>query len=200
MPEWIKNIFGAAVGLGFWLLMVGVLCIGVVGIVWFTEYFVDWLAVLNQLTTAALVLLLIASFFPRARAFTGNAIVFCSYIFGSLLWLFSLVVTYEYWGILGVFIGAVLLGVGIFATGLFALLIYEGFLSALFIVFSLLVVYGIRMLGYWILSKYRPKSQYRDELMDRIVSGKADVADWMEADGHITHESNLAIKAKEEKN
>lgn len=156
MPESLKNAGWAGLGIGFYLLLAIAFGFGVVILVWFTEYFSEWLAALNQLTTVALIILLFVSLFPRARKFSGNLIVTCSYAFGLLLWLFCLVVTYEFWGVLGVFIGAVLMGVGIFFTAFVALLIHGDFSSAGIILFSLLIVYGIRILGHWVIEKYRP--------------------------------------------
>lgn len=158
----------------------------VVGLVRFTVYFNDWLTVLNQITTAFLVLFLLTSVIPSARNFTGNWIVICSYVFGILLWLFCLVVTYEFWGLFGVFMGAVLFGVGIFVTALVALVVHGDISSAGLILFSLVMIYGVRMLGYWIASRYHSMAMNRKELLDRVTSGKADMADWMEADGYIT--------------
>jgi hypothetical protein len=167
MIESLKNVLWGGLGIGFYLFLIGVFIVGVIGLVLFTEHFADWLGTLNSITLMALVLLSLSSFVPSARAFTGNGIVFCSYIFGVLLWLFALVVTYEFWGVIGVFIGAVLLGIGIFATGFFALLFNGEFSSALIILGSLVLTYGVRVLGHWILSKYRPRITSHEVLSER---------------------------------
>lgn len=177
MPESIKNGFYSVLGMGFWLLMVGVFAAGVIGVAWFRETFSNLFKIVNDITFGVFVLLVIVSVIPRAREFTGNWIVVCSYVFGVLLWLICLVVTYELWGFFGIFLGVIMLGFGIFVTAFIALLMHGEFLLAASILLSLCLIYGARVLGYWIISKYRTREPLRNEPMDTIVSVATDTSD-----------------------
>lgn len=66
--------------------------------------------------------------FKPTRSFAGLGIYFASYVFGLTLWVWSLVLTYNLWGIFAVLIGLFFAGIGIVPVALLATL-FSGKLS-----------------------------------------------------------------------
>lgn len=70
-----------------------------------------------------------------------------SYVFGLTLWFLGLLLTYFTWGFLGVFIGLVLVGVGVVPVAMLAMLL-NGELFVLFVLVLLTILtFGLRFLG-----------------------------------------------------
>ncbi|HAP00260.1 MAG TPA: hypothetical protein DCQ83_09480 [Fibrobacteres bacterium] len=59
---------------------------------------------------------------PRTRLFAGLGIIAASYVFGFTLWMWSLLLTYNLWGLFAVILGLFFLGVGIVPIALLAAL------------------------------------------------------------------------------
>ena len=93
------------------------------------------------------------SAFKNLRAFCGLYIFRSSYVVGVTLWAWCLLLTYFIWGWIAVVIGLLLVGIGIFPMAMLA----TGFTGAWPIFFQVVlwaaVVYGMRFLGVFILSK-----------------------------------------------
>lgn len=62
------------------------------------------------------------AFFRKSMRFAGVGLFLASYVFGALLWTGSLVFTYTLWGMLAVFLGLFLLGIGVVPFALLATL------------------------------------------------------------------------------
>jgi len=93
------------------------------------------------------------SVFKKLRAFCGLYIFRSSYVVGVALWAWCLLLTYFIWGWIAVVIGLLLVGIGIFPMALLA----TGFTGEWGIFWQIVifaaVVYGMRFLGAFILSK-----------------------------------------------
>lgn len=156
--EWGWGALGILIFLGFSLVTVAL----VVGGTWLTETYYNVFQIINGVVTAVILILIVLSVFPRFRAFTGSGIVIGTWIWGALFWLFCLTVTYEFWGFLGIFVGVIFFGVGVFVTALLALLFDGQISSALFLLLNLAVIFAIRYLGAWITTKHRTKHEVID--------------------------------------
>lgn len=110
---------------------------------------------ISSFTWAIIWLLLPISLIPQLRNFTGGGIVLGTYIVGAILWLFCFFVTFQLWGVLGIIIGVLFLGLGVFFTALLALLFDGQFMSALTLGLVLIQIFIFRFLGFWIMSKYK---------------------------------------------
>lgn len=108
----------------------------------YTDYLSPILQYLDGLAFVFSFLFLFLCIFRKCRIFAGTALVYCSYAIGIDLWFQSLVNTNASFGFGGVFIGIVLLGVGIYFTGLLALL-----WAHLFATFWAFIAIGAFMLG-----------------------------------------------------
>jgi hypothetical protein len=85
--------------------------------------------------------------FRKFRIWAGQLLALSALLLLIGLWLGSLVNTFEVFGGVGVFIGVVILGVGIFFTGLAALLWAHSWLTFFWFLGSGIYMYGISVLG-----------------------------------------------------
>lgn len=158
MREKIKNVGWGIIGFSVLVLIFLVATFILDGVSNVIENYNALISTVNNWVTGFVVILLILSVFPKLREYTGAGIVISTFIWGATLWFFSLFVTYQLWGILGVIVGIVFLGIGVFATAFLAL-IFDGQASGAFLILlSLVMIYAVRMLGVWITSKARVQS------------------------------------------
>ena len=69
---------------------------------------------------------------------------------GLVLWLASFAITFQIWGVVGLVIGIILLGVGLFVTGLAALIYTDQTSNALLLGGGILIVVATSAFGDWI--------------------------------------------------
>jgi len=153
----IKDIGWAGLGLIIMVFLFVLIVFFVKGGVWIFVNFYGFIQVIDRWVFAIIALLLVLSVIPKFRLFTGFGIYYLTYIWGAFFWLFCLFITYEYWGLFGIFIGIILAGIGVFLTSFLAILLDGQFFDAFMIVLNLILIYTIRSLGYWIASKYKNK-------------------------------------------
>ena len=123
---------------------------------------------ISGLTWVIVWLLIFLSIIPAFRNFTGNGIVMGTYIGGAIFWLLCFYITYSLWGFLGILIGVLFMGFGVFFTAVLALLFSGQFGAGLYFVFILVQIYLVRLLGAWIISKYKPKRIYSTESTEHV--------------------------------
>jgi len=155
MLEKIKNIGWTGLGMLFFVLVVFVIIFLIKGGVSFIENHQDLIESINQIIIGIIFLLLVISVIPKLRIFTGTSIVYLTFLWAFMVWLTCLAITYELWGLIGMFIGVIMLGLGIFITAPLALLFAGQWSATLILLLSLGIIYGVRMLGLWIASKHR---------------------------------------------
>ena len=149
-------------------------------------------ALLDYLSNLALLLSFVFLFlciFRKCRIFAGTALVYCSYFMAIDLWFQSLINTDVAFGLGGVFVGVVLLGVGIYLTGLVALLWAHLFGTFLYFVMALAIMFGIRLVGLHIAQKEagrRYESDLSEPDEDENTLGALDDATVVDVDRHLT--------------
>jgi hypothetical protein len=94
-----------------------------------------------------IIILLPLAIFKKTRSYAGIGFYVSSYIFGVDLWLFSFLMTYAFFGTLGVILGVVLWGVGVVPIAAFAFLLHGLWSSFFEILLGLIPVFGTRYLG-----------------------------------------------------
>jgi len=155
MIEKIKNIGWTGVGILFFILFIFIVTFLVRGGVSFIESHQDLISSINGVIIGLIFILLIFSIIPKLRIFTGTSIVYLTLVWIFLLWLNSLAITYELWGFVGIFVGAIMLGIGIFATAILALFFNGQGIAALILLVTLVIMYSVRALGLWIANKHK---------------------------------------------
>jgi len=83
----------------------------------------------------------------KTRGIAGIGLYFASYIFGLSVWLSGFLITYAYWGVIGVIVGFFLAGVGVVATALLALIINAEWALFGILFLNVAIVLGVRTLG-----------------------------------------------------
>ena len=130
------------------------------GGVWVSERVYDWLLVINSIAFfIVIVVLLPLAIFRRTRAFAGGGIFISSYIFGLTLWVWSLLISYTLWGVVGVAVGLLFMGIGIVPIAIVASL-FHGLWS---VVGQLLLIsaftLGARFFGMYVMMKAESQSE-----------------------------------------
>lgn len=157
MNEKFKDFLWGLGGIGFVILIIGSFGLLIIGGTKLFETLYPTLETIISFVWAIVWLLVFLSIVPRFRNFTGNGVIIGTYIGGTIFWLLCFYITYSLWGILGVFIGVIFMGLGVFFTAILALLFDGQFSTAFYFVFILIQIYLVRYLGAWILTKYRPQ-------------------------------------------
>jgi len=159
MKEKIKDSLYGLLGIGFVVLILigfGLLIAGG------AKLFETLYPILENISTfvwGLVWLLLFLSIVPRFRNLTGTGIVFGTYIGGAIFWLLCFYITYQLWGLLGIIVGVLLMGLGVFFTAVLALLFDGQFGPAFYFGFILIQIYAFRLLGHWIITKYKPRTK-----------------------------------------
>jgi hypothetical protein len=110
-----------------------------------------------------LVVLLPLSFFKKTRSASAIALYISSYILGAFTWISGFLLTYSFWGILGIVIGVIMAGVGVVFTGFIASLLNGYWYIAVNLVVEVIVLYGARLFALHLIKKIdddaRPKPE-----------------------------------------
>jgi hypothetical protein len=81
------------------------------------------------------------------RPMVGRCMVFTSYVSGITLWVGSLLLTYAVWGGFAVFIGIILMGIGVVPIAMLASVLNGSWQVFMRLVLLALLTYGIRLWG-----------------------------------------------------
>ena len=98
-------------------------------------------------------LLLVALISRRARRVCGNGTILASFILGASTWLTATVYLNDIWGKAAVIVGVLFFGIGSVPLGCLALLLHGKFGVLFMLIGQLVLVYVLRILGFWIESK-----------------------------------------------
>jgi len=119
--ETLKDLGSLMLGLIVLLVLLPVAVLFIKGGLWAAEHFLPALATVGGIALGVdLFVLVPLSIVRRLRPITGGGILISSYIFGATLWLAALVLTYSVWGLVAVFIGVFLFGIGVVPVALLA--------------------------------------------------------------------------------
>jgi MFS family permease len=147
----MKKIAMGVAGLlsGLFLLCLPVILI--FGMTWVSEIVSPWLVPAFLCTLAISIFILgPLSVIRKTRGFSASGLMVASYVFGGCLWITSLLLTYELWGMLAVFIGLVLLGIGIVPVALLAVLFHGQWSYLLDLVVLIVATFGTRLVAVWL--------------------------------------------------
>ena len=99
------------------------------------------------------------TFFKKTRRRARTALLLSSFLFGLTLWVYSALVAYTLWGLLGLFIGLFILGIGVVPVGIIAALISGEWIMAGSIIYLLILALGSRLFGLWTIGKSEEKKE-----------------------------------------
>src|SRR5258706_7317412 len=91
------------------------------GALWVSEAIFPWLQIVNAIAFAlVLFLFLPMALFRTTRATSASAMLLSSYVFGATLWVWALLLTYVLWGVIAVFVGLFVAGIGVVPIAMLA--------------------------------------------------------------------------------
>jgi hypothetical protein len=117
--------------------------------------------------------LLVASFvflplalFRATRMAAASGLYVASFVFGACTWIFGLIVTWNYWGLIIAFIGIAFFGVGVVPLAIVASAFHSDWAGVLAAIFGLALTFGSRTLALWLGNKV---DQYNLERRMKII-------------------------------
>ncbi len=162
MNERLQTTGWVLAGFFFIAVLVGISLAFLYGLVWITSKLYPIIQALASLGTVLLIFMLLPSaIFRGSRNFCGNGIVLVSYVWGLSLWMWALLLLYELWGLGGLFLGFILLPAAVPLVCV-ALLLGGEFSTTGLIILSVIMIFAVRALGHWIISKGVPKETSYD--------------------------------------
>ena len=120
--------------------------------VWVGTKSIPWLNIIYGLTLGACILVLPLLFFRGARGFVGMIYVYASFFFGLTTWFWSLLIAYSYSGLVGVVIGILLMGVGVYPIAILACLFNSNWGTIGELLVAGILIYVVRILGVYFAS------------------------------------------------
>jgi hypothetical protein len=106
---------------------------------------------------ACLLILVPLAVFHPTQGFAGIGLFIASRIFGLLLWMTGLLLTYTIWGMTAVLIGLCFFGVGVVPMALLATLFNALWPASFGIILLLCATFGSRFMAAYVLSKYEER-------------------------------------------
>lgn len=142
-----SSLFGILIFTGIILTFYFLFRYGVNAAAYMAPY-ISWLS--GVAITICLLVLLPLSFFSKTRTIAAVGFFAASYIFGLSLWLSGFLITYAYWGAIGVVIGIFMAGVGVVPTGILALVLHGQWLVVGILILGIILTYGVRAFGLYL--------------------------------------------------
>ena len=123
MFDFLKSVGAFILGIG---LLIGIILLAyliIEGGVKVAVYVLPWGQVAAAITFLLMLFVLLPlSFFKKMKGWTSLAFVYGSFVYGIILWLSSLLIAYVLWGVVAVFVGLFLFGVGVVPVAMLAAL------------------------------------------------------------------------------
>ena len=138
------------------------------------EKIYPWLATVSGYALVVVIFVLLPlAFYRKTRVVSGIGMMIASYVFGLTLWVWGLLLTYNLWGLLAVFIGLFMFGVGVVPIAMLATL-FKGMWSTLGqLVLLTVLTFGTRFAGMWITSKAQLDQTKADQATDYVEAHAA---------------------------
>jgi TPR repeat protein len=177
----IKGVGMGAVGVLACVIAIALPFILLFGMTWVSVKLLPWLRPVIFWTLVVCVFLLgPTALFRRTRGFSAAGLMWASYIFGAVLWIWSLLVTLDLWGILAAVIGLLIMGVGIVPVAILAAIFHAQWAVLGDIAIGLVVTFGARVLALWLASKaerddketYIETREHTLNRMQELLSGR----------------------------
>lgn len=153
MQEQVKKIGGFFIGLAVIIGIVFLLGLLLKGGLWLSAVAYTSLTYISAITFIfSLIILVPLGFFKTTRGFSATGLLIASYIFALSTWVWTFLLSYAFWGIIGVFIGIFLSGVGVIPVAIFGMLVNGAWSLLGQLIFIIFVTWGCRFLSMYLYS------------------------------------------------
>jgi hypothetical protein len=149
-----KSVLSIAVVIGgaLALLIVGLLFLK--GAVWLSDKALPILLVVKDwLLLLCFLVLIPLAMFRSTRVLAANGMIAASIVFGLVLWMLSCVLVYDTFGIFGLVVGLVFMGIGVVPIAIFSTIVHGMWAPLVAIVIMIVATWGFRFLAVYVLSK-----------------------------------------------
>ena len=150
----IKEV--GSVVLGF-AALIGIAAIGVgllTGAAEFSVWVLKWTFPVFSITLiCSIVILLPLSLLPPTRGFSAVGFMVASSAFSAILWLWGMAYTYSVWGMFGVIIGLVMMGIGVVPVAIFAALVHGDWSNFWMLISTGFAIIIFRVFANWLAEK-----------------------------------------------
>ena len=164
VAEKVKGAGSIILGLSF---LVGMLAIGaalLTGAAAFSLWVLKWtFPVFSIALMISVILLAPLSLIPSTRGFAAIGFTIASIVFSVILWVWGMSYTYLAWGLFGVIVGLVFLGVGVVPIAMLAALMHGDWSSLGLFIFAGLVTISLRVLSNWLAEKVDERARRASE-------------------------------------
>lgn len=152
--EKLSNAGGFAFGIAFFIGFLTLIGVLIKGMSWVSLVIMPFLPIVFSWTTLiSLVIVLPLAIFRKTRQFSAIGLLVASFVYGALLCIGSFIITYDFWGATGVFVGMFLLGVGVVLTAFLAAMFHGEWTLVGNILIMIVITYGLRMFSFWLSAK-----------------------------------------------
>jgi hypothetical protein len=103
--------------------------------------------------------------FRRTRMVAGVTLLVFSYLFGLTTWILGLIVTWAFWGLLGIFIGFLLAGIGVVPLGLIASVLHGRWDLFWILMGNLALVFIPRAFAFFLIEHAGPKASGDEQVI-----------------------------------
>lgn len=154
-----KNSFSAFLTGVAALATVGVLIYwSIFGLIYFSIFVMKWAPIISAAGIVGAAVLLPLALIPAIRAFSAAGLYLTSMVFGTVLWVFGVAITYTIWGGFALAVGLVFAIVGVVPMAMIASLLSGEFSVLGTLIFQAVLTYGTRMLAIWLMNKAEERS------------------------------------------
>lgn len=127
----------------------------------------------NVVLGLCIVILLPLSVFRVSRIVALWGFFIASYIFGLGVWMYGFLVTYQFWGGTGIFIGLLLGVVGVVPLGIIAAALHGIWYYVGELIFGVAITYGARVFALFLMKTLEPRADPPEVRIPTITSGTA---------------------------
>jgi hypothetical protein len=142
----LEGIGGGLAGIAFFAALVCFVALWIMGLAWVSENVASYVYAVSQIAVMACVFILTPlALFGATRRISAYGFFLSSVLFGLATWILGFLVTLDYWGGFGVFVGIVMLGVGVVPMGILAAALHADWPNVGQIGLCLVITFGARM-------------------------------------------------------
>jgi hypothetical protein len=130
------------------------------GIVWASDKALPWLLLAGSRTFDICFFVFVPlCILRKTRPWAGFGFYLASYVFGITLWAFSCIVVVGHWGYVGLIVGLLLAGVGVFPVAFLAVLLHAEWYIVSELTIGLVLTFGTRYLGVRLSERSAPREE-----------------------------------------
>lgn len=157
---WLTGLGGIALIFSISVLGMLVVMLFINGAVWVGRVAYPVTVFLSQIALAFLVLVFLPlSFIRKTYDFSATGILIVSYVLGLSIWVVALLETYRLWGVWGVAIGLIFMGVGVVPMAVVALIFHGAWSACGQLLLAIAIMWAVRMFSYYVAGKEARKQE-----------------------------------------